>query len=121
VQVLGERRDVPRLLRAADLFCQPNDGPEPFGVVFAEALLSGVPVVTADMGGAPEIVSDECGRLVPPGDLDALTRVLGELIDDAALQARLSTTGRRTPGATSPAAVPPQTPLPSHHGPENIA
>lgn len=109
VQFLGERRDVPRLLRAADLFCQPNDGPEPFGVVFAEALLSGVPVVTTDMGGAPEIVSDECGRLVPPGDLDALTRVLGELIDDTALRARLSARGPAHAAArTSPAVVLPQ-------------
>jgi glycosyltransferase involved in cell wall biosynthesis len=93
VRFLGERRDVPDLMRAADLYCQPNEGPEPFGVVFAEALLCGVPVVTADMGGAPEIVSDECGRLVTPGDLDALARVLGELIDDAPLRARLSARG----------------------------
>ena len=97
VRFLGERRDVPLLMRAVDLFCQPNEGPEPFGVVFAEALLSGVPVVTADTGGAPEIVSDECGRLVPAGDLDALARVLGELVEDAALRARLGAAGRRTP------------------------
>ena len=93
VQFLGERRDVPQLMRAADLFCQANDGPEPFGVAFAEALLSGVPVVTTDAGGAPEIVSDECGRLVPAGDLDVLARVLGELIDDETLRARLSARG----------------------------
>ena len=93
MRFLGERRDVPLLMRAADLFCQPNEGPEPFGVVFAEALLSGVPVVTADTGGAPEIVSDECGRLVPAGDLDALARVLGELVDDAGLRARLGARG----------------------------
>jgi glycosyltransferase involved in cell wall biosynthesis len=80
-------------MRAADLFCQPNDGPEPFGVVFAEALLCGVPVVTADTGGAPEIVSGECGRLVPAGDLDALARVLGELIADAGLRRRLGACG----------------------------
>ena len=93
VRFLGERRDVPLLMRAVDLFCQPNEGPEPFGVVFAEALLSGVPVVTTESGGAPEIVSDECGRLVPAGDLDALARVLGELVDDAALRARLGARG----------------------------
>ena len=52
--------------------------------MFAEALLSGVPVVTTDMGGAPEIVSEACGRLVPAGDVDALARVLGELVDDSA-------------------------------------
>ncbi len=109
VNFLGERRDVPVLMRAADLLCQPNDGPEPFGVVFAEALLSGVPVVTADAGGAPEIVSDECGRLVPMGDVDALARVLGELVDDEALRLSL---GRRGPAhaaaRSSPEVVLPQ-------------
>jgi len=93
VRFLGERRDVPFLMRAVDLFCQPNEGPEPFGVVFAEALLSGVPVVTVDAGGAPEIVSEACGRLVPAGDLDALGRVLGELIENAGLRARLGACG----------------------------
>jgi len=101
VSFLGERRDVPLVMRAADLFCQANDGPEPFGVVFAEALLSGVPVVTADAGGAPEIVSDECGRLVPAGDVDALARVLGELVDDEALRLRLGRRGPAYAGARS--------------------
>jgi glycosyltransferase involved in cell wall biosynthesis len=93
VQFLGERRDVPRLMQAVDVFCQPNDGPEPFGVVFAEALLSGVPVVTTAAGGAPEIVSDACGRLVPAGDLEALSRALGELIDNEGLRAGLGAAG----------------------------
>ena len=93
VRFLGERRDVPLLMRAVDLFCQANEGPEPFGIVFAEALLSGMPVVTADIGGAPEIVSAACGRLVPAGDLDALVQVLGELVEDAGLRARLGAEG----------------------------
>ena len=109
VQFLGERRDVPALMQAADVYCQPNDGPEPFGVVFAEALLSGLPVVTADMGGAPEIVSAECGTLVPAGDAQALTAALEALIDDAALRARLGAAGPRHAAARcAPAAVLPK-------------
>lgn len=109
VRFLGDRRDVPLVMRAADIFCQANEGPEPFGVVFAEALLSGVPVVTTNMGGAPEIVSDECGRLVPAGDVDALARVLAELVDDSGLRARLGLRGPAHAAARSaPAVVLPQ-------------
>ena len=93
VRFLGERRDVPCLMRAVDFLCQPNESPESFGIVFAEALLSELPVVTTDAGGAGEIVSDECGRLVPKGDLAALARVLSDLIDDAGLRARLGGCG----------------------------
>ena len=74
-------------------------------MVFAEALLSGVPVVTTASGGAPEIVSDQCGRLVPAGDGDALTRVLGELIDDAALRGRLAACGPAHAAARSSPAI----------------
>jgi glycosyltransferase involved in cell wall biosynthesis len=95
VRFLGERRDVPALLAASDLLVQPNDAPEPFGVVFAEALLAGVPVVTSDMGGAPEIVSHTCGRLVTPGDVQGLADCLREVIVNPALRARLGAAGRR--------------------------
>jgi len=93
VQFLGERRDVPMLMRAADLLCQANEGPEPFGIVLAEALLSGVPVVTVDLGGAPEIVSSDCGRLVPARDRAALADALRELIQNAELRRRLAANG----------------------------
>jgi len=93
VRLLGERRDVRRLLAGADLLAQANVGAEPFGVVFAEALLARVPVVTTNMGGAPEIVDDSCGRLVAPRDLDALAAALGELISNAALRASLGAAG----------------------------
>jgi glycosyltransferase involved in cell wall biosynthesis len=48
VRFVGQRSDVPRLLAAADIFCQPNSGPEPFGIVFVEALYAGLPVVASD-------------------------------------------------------------------------
>ena len=93
VRFLGERRDVPALMRGADLLCQMNERPEPFGVVFAEALSCGLPVVTASVGGATEIVSDACGRLVPAGDVHALARSLETLIGDGALRTRLGAAG----------------------------
>jgi glycosyltransferase involved in cell wall biosynthesis len=93
VSFLGERRDVPALMRAADIHCQPNSGPEPFGLAFVEALYAGRPVVTTDMGGAREIVTSDCGILVPPGDAAALASALHRLVHDRALCARLGSSG----------------------------
>lgn len=93
VRLLGERQDVRDLLSAADLLAQANIEPEPFGVVFAEALLAGVPVVTTSTGGAPEIVSSSCGRLVKPGDIGRLAAALDELISDPHLRATLGAAG----------------------------
>lgn len=93
VTLLGERRDVRQLLAGADLLAQANVKPEPFGVVFAEALLAGVPVVTTRMGGAGEIVDESCGRLVPAKDPAALAGALDELISNAALRVSLGAAG----------------------------
>ncbi len=93
VKFLGERRDVDRLLAAADVLAQPNTEPEPFGIIFAEALRAGVPVVTTNMGGAPEIVDDSCGRLVPAHDPGALVHALELLVSDHALRNSLGTAG----------------------------
>jgi glycosyltransferase involved in cell wall biosynthesis len=82
VRFLGERRDVPRLLAAADLACQANVGPEPFGLCFIEALGAGLPVVTSAMGGALEIVTPDLGELVPPRDPDALAGALARCMED---------------------------------------
>lgn len=90
VRFLGQRSDVPALLAAADLFCQPNTGLEAFGVVFIEALAAGVPIITTAMGGPMEIVDPSCGRLVPPNAPTALAEQLRELILNPELRANLS-------------------------------
>jgi glycosyltransferase involved in cell wall biosynthesis len=86
----GQRADVPRLLGAADVLCQANLEPEPFGVVFIEALAAGLPVVTIGSGGAREIVDETCGILTPPGDARALGAALERLMRDRTLRARLA-------------------------------
>ena len=93
VRFLGQRSDVPRLLAAADIHCQPNAGPEPFGITFVEALYAGLPVVSTRMGGALEIVTEACGVLVPPADPTALAEALDGLIADPAARARLGSAG----------------------------
>ncbi|MFM7437558.1 MAG: glycosyltransferase [Snowella sp.] len=94
VRFLGQRSDVPQLLAAADIHCQPNTGPEPFGVVFIQALYAGLPVVTTAMGGAMEIVDDSCGYLVPPDDAQALSEALITLIDNPERRTTLGAGGK---------------------------
>jgi glycosyltransferase involved in cell wall biosynthesis len=94
VRFLGQRTDVPALLAAADVHCQPNTGPEPFGIAFVEALYAGLPVVTTRLGGAIEIVTADCGLLVEPSDPAALAAALAALIDEPACRARLGAAGR---------------------------
>ena len=79
VRWLEQRDDIPSLLAAADIHCQPNIAPEPFGNVFIEALQAGVPAVTTRLGAAPEIIDPSCGVLVPPEDPQALADALERL------------------------------------------
>ncbi|MCS6976316.1 MAG: glycosyltransferase family 4 protein [Gemmatales bacterium] len=90
---LGHRNDVPNLLASADMLCQPNRLPDSFGIAFVEALYAGVPVVTAALGGALEIVDESCGRLVPPDDAEALAETLRRLIEDGELRRQLGANG----------------------------
>ena len=93
VRFLGERRDVPQLMRAADIHCQPNNAPEPFGLAFVEALYASLPVVTTAIGGATEIVTPDCGVLVPEGDPAALRGALSGLVGDPAQRRTLAAGG----------------------------
>jgi glycosyltransferase involved in cell wall biosynthesis len=95
LRFVGHRSDISRLLRAADIFCQPNTSPEPFGLVFVEALLSGLPVISANMGGAKEIVDESCGLLVAPGDVNGLAEALRTLIVDGSFRQRLASRASR--------------------------
>lgn len=81
----GERDDVADLLADVDVFVHASTQPEPYGLVVVEALATGVPSVVSDAGGAPEILAAAnagAGRLVPPGDADALADALAELLPE---------------------------------------
>ena len=100
VHMLGARDDVPRLLAACDVVVHPSVLAEPFGRVLVEAMLAGRPVVAADAGGVPEVVTDgETGVLVPPGDAAAIGEALDALRRDplrsAALARRASAHARQ--------------------------
>jgi glycosyltransferase involved in cell wall biosynthesis len=95
VRFMGEREDVSRLLVASDIYAQGNIGPEPFGITFIEALYAGLPVVTPAMGGALEIVTSDCGILVPPGQAVIFGQALKALIGDPEWRSHLSSAARK--------------------------
>ena len=87
VSLLGERTDVAELLPLADVYCQPNTAPEPFGIAIAEAMRAGLPCVVSNNGGAVELVDAECGILTEPGDVDGVSRALSQLAADPGMRA----------------------------------
>jgi glycosyltransferase involved in cell wall biosynthesis len=62
---------------------------ETYGMAVAEAVAHGLPIVATTTGAIPELVGDEAGLLVPPGDSAALSDALRRVISDAALRDRL--------------------------------
>ncbi|HYW09302.1 MAG TPA: glycosyltransferase family 4 protein [Longimicrobium sp.] len=94
VHFLGYRADAAAVIAALDVLAVPSHW-EGFGLVAAEALAVGTPVVAADASSLPEIVRDGIeGRLVPPRDPEALAAALIELGRDAGLRARMAAAGR---------------------------
>ncbi|MCB9777831.1 MAG: glycosyltransferase [Alphaproteobacteria bacterium] len=89
--LLGWRDDVQPLLADADIAVVPSRW-EGFGLVAAEALATGIPVVASDIPALRRVVGD-AGLLVPPEDVDALAAALRALRDDASLRTRLATAG----------------------------
>jgi glycosyltransferase involved in cell wall biosynthesis len=90
LRILGFRPDVENVLGAADVVAVPSTAPDPLPNSALEAAAAGCPVVAADHGGLPEIVRDGIsGRLVTPGDAEALAGAVRSLIDDPAEARRL--------------------------------
>lgn len=82
VSFLGWRTDVDRLLASWDLLVIPSLE-EGFPLSALEAMAAARPVVASRVGGLPELVVDGVtGRLLPPGDTDAVVRCIAELASD---------------------------------------
>ncbi|PYR37992.1 MAG: glycosyl transferase group 1 [Acidobacteria bacterium] len=78
----------------ADVFVLPTLY-EGYGMVVAEALARGLPVVSTTTGAIAELVGNEAGVLVTPGDLPALRSALTAVIESTQLRARLAEGARR--------------------------
>ena len=73
---------------AADLFVLPS-WYEGYGIVYAEALAHGLPIIACDVGPVSELVGEEAALLVPPDDVEALSGALDQLLGDPALRSRM--------------------------------
>lgn len=81
VQLLGERDDVPALLKAADLFVFPSIS-EGFGVALLEAMAAGVPCIASDIEAAREIGGTNGVLLVQPRSAGALAQAIVAVASD---------------------------------------
>ncbi len=94
VRFLGGRDDVQELLPAFDVFTLSSRF-EGLPISMLEAMAAEVTVVVTAVGGIPEAITDgHDGRLVPPGDPDALAAAYAEVLGNRALGARLAAAGR---------------------------
>ena len=93
VKFLGQRSDVASLMSISDVFCQTNASPDSFGISFIEALYSGLPVITSDLGGGAEIVDESCGILTKPNDAASVAKAIEFLLDNTDRRQHLSSNG----------------------------
>jgi len=88
--------EMPRYYSIADVFVLPSTATptwqEQFGMVFIEAMASGVPVIAGHSGSIPEVVGD-AGILVPPTDFHELAKSIRILLEDEELRRRLRKRG----------------------------
>ncbi|GEP01669.1 glycosyltransferase family 4 protein [Methylobacterium haplocladii] len=84
---------VPDLYRKADVFVSPTYA-EGFSNTILEAMAAGLAVVSTHSVGVSDCLRhDENGLMVQPGDVSALAKALGRVIEDAELRARLAQAG----------------------------
>jgi glycosyltransferase involved in cell wall biosynthesis len=95
--------DLARSYAAADVLLLPSRA-ETYGMVIAEALAHGLPVIATEVGGVPEALGRGAdgtrpGLLVPPGDPASLCEALRSWLEDAGLRIRLRAAARERRGS----------------------
>lgn len=90
--------NLPTFLRAADLIAVPSLSTpywqEQFGMILAESMACGLPILATRSGAIPEVVGD-AAVLVPDYDVEALATGLEKLVEDENLRHRLALLGRK--------------------------
>jgi len=90
-----EDTEKPLYYKAADIFCLPSTTlAESFGIVNLEAMAAGIPIVSSNLGGIPDIVKNgENGLLANPYDFEMVAEKLIKLLKDDALRVEMGQNG----------------------------
>jgi len=92
---LGFRDDIPRVLKALDIFAIMSLTIESFSMAAVEAMAMKVPVIATNIGGLPEVVEDgKTGILIPPGDVNALCSAIKYLVKNPEARLKMGENGR---------------------------
>jgi len=95
VRLLGEREDIPEVLRAADLTLVPS-WEEPFGLCVIEAMAMELPVLATSVGGPKEVITDGTdGLLLPPRAPTRWAAVASRLLEQPDLRATIGRAARK--------------------------
>lgn len=95
VRFLGERRDVPEILKITSVYVLPSSVREGLSISLLEAMASRRPVVVTDVGGNRETVGHgRSGLVVRPADSDALAEAVLKLLQDPDLARQLGVSAR---------------------------
>ncbi len=92
VAFLGNVQDVPSLLSHMDVLLLSSVS-EACPMVILEAMASGLPVIATNVGGVPELVSDN-GIIVQSGDADAFAAAMEKMIDEPLLRKNMGQKSR---------------------------
>ncbi|MEV5754265.1 glycosyltransferase family 4 protein [Actinoallomurus sp. NPDC052308] len=88
---LVSEADKVRALHSVDVFVAPNTGGESFGIVLAEAMSAGAPILASDIEAFRRVLLDgRAGALFPVGDAEALAAAAADLLDDPPRRKQLS-------------------------------
>jgi glycosyltransferase involved in cell wall biosynthesis len=94
VRFVGDRQDIPAVLASVDVSVLPSAS-ESLSNAILESMAAGLPVVAYRVGGNSELVTDETGILVPPGDEEGLATALERLLQNGGLRAALGRNGKK--------------------------
>lgn len=93
ISVLGMRSDIAELLRSIDVFVL-SSATEGMPLVILEALSTGLPIVSTDVGGIAEALNEACALVVPPGNPGELAAAMHTLASNDASRESMSSAAR---------------------------